>query len=140
MPIRVPKMNVAPGDPLFKRMVGPSEIHDDDWGWNILGAGSNGDETCQLCGEYYPEGESVTRGEFLGLQYIEQCCGGIADHLYRTFGHAFFSQKLREIAADPTAHGFELKEIKDALAVAKAKLDETSKTVSDAQDSAEGLK
>ncbi len=126
--------------PLFPEPFGPSEIREGDWGWNVVEGGTHlGDETCGLCGTHHPKGVSVIYGKLLNVSYVEQCCGGIADYLYRQFGRAFFAQLLREIGADPVEHADLLREIRDALAAAAGRLDGAKALVTDCQGSADRL-
>lgn len=74
--------------------------------WNNLHSGTDGGETCGLCGTEFKEGESVTRGRFLGIDFVEDCCGKVFDVLYEEIGEEFAIAFLEDFAKDPGAERF----------------------------------
>jgi hypothetical protein len=91
--------------PIFKKSVGKSERS-----WNNISAGTSRGVVCQLCGKEWPdisEGkETYTLGSFLGLQFVEECCGRSVDVLYKEFGETFAMAFLNDFARDPTSRRF----------------------------------
>lgn len=94
---------------IFNKPAGPSEIKPGRFGWHNQIVGTTRALICELCGTHHPErelGEEVTIGLFLGLQYIDLCCGRAVDQLYEEFGEVFVLQYLKEFADDPTGPEF----------------------------------
>lgn len=93
--------------PIFKSSVGASEHH-----WNNMRLGTTREVVCELCGnilpELDPEDDSRTLGRFLGMQFVEECCGKAIDHVYDEFGEEFTMEFLREFSENPLEPKFGL--------------------------------
>lgn len=110
----------------FKKSMGPSKHP-----WNNFGIGTLRPVQCGLCGtvlpELGPDDSSYTIGIFLGVQFIEECCGAVVDRLYTEFGGEFTMAFLKEFAENPTdlRFGLLLIVLEEALAKALAITNET---------------
>jgi hypothetical protein len=115
----------------FGKPYGPGKT---DWNKVSVGHGSEGDETCCLCGTYFPEGHECHVMEWLGGGdvVVLECCGGFVDDLYRRFGRLFTLMKLEEFGEDPAAKKFaELRRsLTKNLKAGLVKVDEIFKSVS----------
>ncbi len=92
---------MAKDEVLFKAPAGPSEQP-----WHNTGFGTMRAVRCELCGTDWPEitssGESsYSIGIFLGKQFVEECCGRVADILYGEFGDVFVIQFLHDFEGNP---------------------------------------
>ena len=62
-----------------------------------------------MCGTNWPESdETYILGRFLGLQFVEECCGKAVDVLYEEFGEEFTIAFLDDFAKNPTDFRFAL--------------------------------
>ena len=122
---------------IFNKPAGPSEIPESAFGWNNQSLGTSGSVTCELCGTEHPKDPdgNYSVGRFLGLQFVERCCGRAIDVVYREFNEEFATQFLKEFAQDPTAPQFTifLNVLKECLVQAKQKIKEIESTTDSCQ-------
>ena len=85
---------------LFKQPAGASSRH--------LGVetGTNRAILCELCGKEWPRksersDESYYFGYFLGLQFVDECCGVAIDVLYEEFAETFTIEFLKDFSENP---------------------------------------
>lgn len=127
--------------PIFTKPAGPSERS-----WNNLGTGTTSAVTCELCGTNHPAvndgDDGYTLGRFLGMQFVEECCGRTVDYLYAELGEEFCMAFLHDFAENPTdsRFGFLRFCLADILEQARQKLTEVSGKVDGAAIIAKGLK
>ncbi|MFA5124639.1 MAG: hypothetical protein WC473_02325 [Patescibacteria group bacterium] len=117
---------------------GPSKLP-----WQEVGVmyGSEGDETCDLCGTYWKEGEDCHHFKFLRMNVVMECCGAVIDRLYREWGSRFTSLQLHQFAKDPTSRDFLLLrgDLDDALRVATTLICKVITDVNQAQSRLEAI-
>lgn len=72
--------------------------------------GTIGGVICELCGTEHPErdsdDDSYTLGRFMGMQFVEECCGKIIDRIYSEFGEVFAMAFLEDFAKNPIDSNF----------------------------------
>lgn len=120
--------------PILKKPAGPSKFGQyAGIYWNNSSWGSDGPILCEICGTTHPENkeQSYIVSRFLGLQVVEDCCGGILDMVYQESAEVFALKLLDEFAENPTDFRFRifLDSIKDAVNKVAKKLAEVSETV-----------
>jgi hypothetical protein len=92
--------------PLMKKPVGPSKLgHGFGTDWNNQGIGTLAVVVCEICGTKHPKLDdsetSRTISRFMDYQVVEECCGGIIDHVYLELGREFAIAFLEEFADNP---------------------------------------
>ena len=123
--------------PIFKKPAGESQRF-----WNNMSMGTSRGVTCQLCGTEWPEvsedEEGHTLGRFLGLQFVEECCGRAVDVLYEEFGETFAMAFLNDFAENPSDSRFGLLRfsLPEIFEKARRNTEEVAKQVSSAQGQA----
>lgn len=119
--------------PIFTKPAGESERL-----WNNMTAKTYRAVTCQLCGTELPKpspDEGYTLGRFLGLQFVEECCGRAVDILYQEFGETFAMAFLNDFSENPSdpRFGFLTFYMPDIFTKAKQKIDEVNRQIALAQ-------
>jgi hypothetical protein len=85
-------------EPLFKKPFGGSK-----YPYNNRHMGSCY-AYCEICGttsKADSDTETFALDNFLGLQIVEECCGGLLDLIYEEFGEEFAIRFLKEFLKDP---------------------------------------
>ncbi len=125
--------------PIFQKPAGESKRS-----WNNLHIGTTRDVICELCGTRHPrrepEDESYTLGRFMGMQFVEGCCGNVIDGVYYEFGEEFAMAFLEDFAEDPTSPRFAFLRFRlpEIFASARAKLAEADGAIAKAQKALKG--
>jgi len=116
---------------LFKQPAGASSRHLGVETWTSRAV------LCELCGKEWPKksgrsDESYRLGYFLGLQFVDECCGAVLDILYEEFAETFIETFLKDFSENPLdpRFGFLLFDLSGILVKAHQKAkkisDETS--------------
>lgn len=96
---------MALNKPILTKPAGESRLGSYGGGyWNNDHHGSDGPETCEICGTEHPEegdGGAYIVSTFLGLRVVEECCGKVLDVIYSESGEEFCQRYLEEFAANP---------------------------------------
>ena len=125
----------------FKKPQGSSEHN-----WYNFGIGTVREVQCGLCGTRHPKlsdsDDSYSIGIFLGVHYVEECCGAVVDRVYKEFGSEFACAFLKEFAEDPMncKFGVMLVTLEGALAKALAKTKETGDNIAKFSDQLDAIK
>lgn len=132
---------------LLSKPAGPSEVPQEIrlGCWNnsssgFCGCGPDDYAICDICGTKHmapsPDGPSLLRMYFLGLEGFEECCGRLLDIIYYESGERFFEAYLAEFAANPTDPRFYV--VIDLLQRRLAEALETVKQVTQGVKNAQG--
>ncbi|MFA6228279.1 MAG: hypothetical protein WC668_03810 [Patescibacteria group bacterium] len=116
---------------------GPSKL---PWQEVSVMYGSEGDETCGLCGTYWKD--DCHHFNFLGMNVVMECCGAVVDRLYREWGNRFTGLKLHQFAHSPTNRDFILLrgDLNDALCEAAAVASKVITDINQAQGRMEAIR